>query len=176
MTKHSGSNLNHNLGFLLRLGSGWGYDGKCEWFATWAPATNRDHVLQLIFQEDNHTAVKFFIQRDLPDDVRAELTQTILELGGRVEEKVPRQGYVLISPGTAEGQRLRECWALPDRPHRFFVPYTFVEACKVAGTHLRQIFVENGAPIPIHIHSSIANVNARSTLSSRIMVSATGLS
>ncbi|KAF9044851.1 hypothetical protein BDZ89DRAFT_1008374 [Hymenopellis radicata] len=123
----------------------------------------------LIFQEDNHTAVKFFIQRDLPDDVRAELTQTILELGGRVEEKVPRQGYVLISLGTAEGQRLRECWALPDRPHRFFVPHTFVEACKIAGTHLRQIFVENGAPIPIHIHSSIANVNARNTLSERIM-------
>lgn len=58
-----------------------------------------------------------------------------------------------------------------DRPDRFFVPYTYVEACKIAGMLLKQIFVEeNGSPIGMHIHPSIANVNARSALSSRIMV------
>ncbi|KAF8807554.1 hypothetical protein BYT27DRAFT_7189632 [Phlegmacium glaucopus] len=34
---------------------------------------------------------------------------------------------------------------------------------------LKQIFLENGAPIAMHIHPSIANVNARSALGSRIM-------
>lgn len=35
---------------------------------------------------------------------------------------------------------------------------------------LKQIFVENGVPIGMHIHPSIANVNARTALSQRIMV------
>jgi len=92
-------------------------------------------------------------------------------LGGRVETKVPRQGYILVQPGTAEGERLRLCWTTPDRPERHFVPYTYVEACKIAGMQLKQIFVENGMPIKMHIHPSIANINARATLSQRIMVS-----
>jgi hypothetical protein len=50
------------------------------------------------------------------------------------------------------------------------VPYTYVEACKIAGMLLKQIFFQNGAPIPMHIHPSIANVNARSALSQRITV------
>ena len=91
-------------------------------------------------------------------------------LGGRVETKVPRQGYVLVQPGTAEAERLRLCWTSPDRPERHFVPYTYVEACKIAGMLLKQIFVDNGAPIKMHIHHSIANVNARAALSQRIMV------
>lgn len=94
----------------------------------------------------------------------------IQSLGGRVEEKVPRQGYILVQPGTAEEERLRQCWTSADRPERHFVPYTYVEACKIAGILLKQIFLENGASIAMHIHSSIANVNARSALSSRIMV------
>jgi hypothetical protein len=93
-------------------------------------------------------------------------------LGGRVEEKVPRQGYILVEPGTPEEERLRLCWSSPDRPERYFVPYTYVEACKMAGMLLKQIFIENGAAIPMHIHSSIANVNARNALSSRIIVCA----
>ncbi|KIY72777.1 hypothetical protein CYLTODRAFT_6905 [Cylindrobasidium torrendii FP15055 ss-10] len=118
---------------------------------------------------DGDTQIKFFIQRDVPQDVMQELTKIIQEQGGRIEEKVPRQGYVLIAPGTAEAHRLRSCWFSPDRPGRFFVPYTFVEACKNAGAHLKQIFTEGGMPIPIHIHSSFCNPNARASLSDRII-------
>ncbi|KAF8272888.1 hypothetical protein EI94DRAFT_1716959 [Lactarius quietus] len=60
------------------------------------------------------------------------------------------------------------CWDSPDRPERHFVPYTFVEACKIAGMLLKQIFVENGEPIKFHIDSSIANINARAALGARI--------
>lgn len=84
---------------------------------------------------------------------------------------MPRQGYVLTHPGTPEEERLRLCWISLDRPERHFVPYTYVEACKIAGMLLKQIFVENGVPIKMHIHPSIANVNARAALSQRIMVS-----
>lgn len=87
---------------------------------------------------------------------------------------MPRQGYILTQPGTPEEERLRLCWISSDRPERHFVPYTYVEACKIAGMLLRQIFVENGAPIKMHIHPSIANVNARAALSQRIMVSSRG--
>ncbi|KAJ6519634.1 hypothetical protein C8R45DRAFT_852716 [Mycena sanguinolenta] len=122
-----------------------------------------------IFHDPNGFSVKFFIQKDLPEEVQAELCETITSLGGRVETKVPRQGYILVQFGTAEESRLRLCWTSADRPDRYFVPYTYVEACKVAGMLLKQIFVENGAPMPMHIHPSIANVNARSALSQRIM-------
>ncbi|KAH7883736.1 hypothetical protein F5I97DRAFT_1938415 [Phlebopus sp. FC_14] len=122
-----------------------------------------------IFQDANGLAVKFFIQKDIAQEIQAELCETITSLGGRVESKVPRQGYVLVQPGTAEEERLRLCWTNPDRPERHFVPYTYVEACKIAGMLLKQIFVENGAPIKMHIHHSIANVNARAALSQRIM-------
>ncbi|KAH9486777.1 hypothetical protein JR316_0000842 [Psilocybe cubensis] len=128
-----------------------------------------ESIRQPIFQDDNGLAVKFFIQKDLPQEVQAELCETVTSLGGRVEAKVPRQGYILVQPGTAEEERLRLCWTSPDRPERYFVPYTYVEACKIAGMLLKQIFVENGAPLRMHIHPSIANVNARSALSSRIM-------
>lgn len=67
---------------------------------------------------------------------------------------------------------MRLCWTSSDRPDRFFVPYSYIEACKIAGMLLKQIFVENGGPIPMHIHASIANPNARQALSSRIMVRA----
>lgn len=117
----------------------------------------------------NGLAVKFFIQKDISQEIQAELCETITSLGGRVETKVPRQGYVLVQPGTAEAERLRLCWTSPDRPERHFVPYTYVEACKIAGMLLKQIFVDNGAPIKMHIHHSIANVNARAALSQRIM-------
>ena len=51
------------------------------------------------------------------------------------------------------------------------MPYTFVEACKIHGMLLKQIFIHDGQPIRMHIDSSIANVNVRATLSARIMVS-----
>ncbi|KAG6850837.1 hypothetical protein H0H93_008140, partial [Arthromyces matolae] len=122
-----------------------------------------------IFQDSNGLAVKFFLQKDLPDAIQAELCETITALGGRVEAKVPRQGYILVQPGTNEGERLRVCWNSAERPERHFVPYTYVEACKIAGMLLKQIFVENGAPILMHIHPSIANVNAQAALGQRIM-------
>ncbi len=143
-----------------------------------------------MFQDSNGIAVKFFIQKDLPTELQAELCETITvrntplvsllstysmkiilqALGGRVEAKVPRQGFVLIRPHTNEGERLVLCWDSPDRPDRHFVPYTYVEACKIAGMLLKQIFVENGEAIKFHIDSSIANINARAALSARIMV------
>ncbi|KAJ7225709.1 hypothetical protein GGX14DRAFT_640497 [Mycena pura] len=135
----------------------------------------RSHVVPCSFvrnpnpMDSNGLAVKFFIQKDLPENVQAELCETITSLGGRVEAKVPRQGYILVQPATTEEERLRLCWTSVERPERFFVPYTYVEACKIAGMLLKQIFVENGAPIPMHIHSSIANINARNALSQRIM-------
>ncbi|TCD66382.1 hypothetical protein EIP91_001431 [Steccherinum ochraceum] len=122
-----------------------------------------------IFQDENGLAIKFFIQKDLPEEIQAEVCETIASLGGRVESKVPRAGYVLIQPGTTEEERLRLCWATQDRPDRYFVPYTYVDACKISGMLLKQIFIEDGLPIRMHIDSSIANVNARATLSARIM-------
>ncbi|OBZ79473.1 hypothetical protein A0H81_00678 [Grifola frondosa] len=122
-----------------------------------------------IFQDSNGFAIKFFIQKDIPQEIQAEVCETIAGLGGRVEPKVPRAGYVLIQPGTAEEERLRLCWSTPERPERHFVPYTYVEACKISGMLLKQIFVHDGHPIRMHIDSSIANVNVRAALSTRIM-------
>ncbi|EJF66601.1 hypothetical protein DICSQDRAFT_45905 [Dichomitus squalens LYAD-421 SS1] len=114
-------------------------------------------------------AVKFFIQKDIPQKTQAEVCETISALGGRVEPKVPRAGYVLVQPGTAEEERLRLCWSTADRPERYFVPYTYVEACKITGMLLKQIFIQDGQPIRMHIDSSIANVNVRAALATRIM-------
>ncbi|KAI9062966.1 hypothetical protein FKP32DRAFT_1592926 [Trametes sanguinea] len=122
-----------------------------------------------IFQDANGMAIKFFIQKDIPEEIQAEVCETIASLGGRVEPKVPRVGYVLVQPGTAEEERLRLCWSTPERPERYFVPYTYVEACKVSGMLLKQIFIQDGQPIRMHIDSSIANVNVRAALSARIM-------
>jgi hypothetical protein len=80
-------------------------------------------------------------------------------------------GYILVQPSTPEEERLRICWTSADRPERHFVPFTYVDACKIAGMLLKQIFVYEGEPIKMHIHPSIANVNARTALSQRIMVS-----
>lgn len=91
--------------------------------------------------------------------------------GGRVEGKVPRAGYILIQPGTPEAGRLQTCWQAEDLPERFFVPYTWVNACKTHNLLLKQIFISNGEPIRMHIDSSIANINARALLSNRILVS-----
>ena len=79
-----------------------------------------------------------------------------------------------MQPSTAEEERLRLCWTSADRPDRHFVPYTYVDACKIAGMLLKQIFTDNGTPITMHIHPSIANPNARSALSARIMVCTDG--
>lgn len=84
--------------------------------------------------------------------------------------KVPRVGFVLVDFGTPEEERLSACWKMEDRPDRFFVPYTYVDACEANGTLLKQIFIHEGQPIKFHIHPSIANVNARAELSDDIQV------
>ncbi|RPD63051.1 hypothetical protein L226DRAFT_549322 [Lentinus tigrinus ALCF2SS1-7] len=122
-----------------------------------------------IFQDAHGMAIKFFIQKDIPQEIQADVCETIAALGGRVEPKVPRAGFVLVQPGTAEEERLRLCWSTPERPERYFVPYSYVEACKVSGMLLKQIFLHEGKPIRMHIDSSIANVNVRATLATRIM-------
>ncbi len=91
--------------------------------------------------------------------------------GGRVETKVPIKGYVLIQPDTPEAARLRETWDLIDRPERHFVAFTWVGSCREAGRILRPIFVDqNGEPIRICIHNSIANYNSRETIARHILV------
>ncbi|KAI0704905.1 hypothetical protein BC835DRAFT_1468497 [Cytidiella melzeri] len=122
-----------------------------------------------IFHDQHGLPIKFFIQKDLPQEIQTEVCEAITSLGGRVESKVPRVGYILVQPGTTEEERLRICWASPDRPERFFVPYTFVDTCKINGALIKQIFFRDGQPIRMHIDSSIANVNVRATLSQRIM-------
>ncbi|KIY45442.1 hypothetical protein FISHEDRAFT_49411, partial [Fistulina hepatica ATCC 64428] len=126
-------------------------------------------VLQAIFTDDEGFPVKFFLQKDLDCHVLTDLRKAIPAMGGRVEPKVPRQGFIVVMPGSDEEARLRLCWQSEDRPGRFFVPYTWVEECAVAGKLLKQIFVSKGVPMKLHIHSSVANVNSRIALSRRII-------
>ncbi|TRM65764.1 hypothetical protein BD626DRAFT_627782 [Schizophyllum amplum] len=121
-----------------------------------------------IFQDEAGNAVKFFIQKDLPQDIQQRLQEDIVASGGRVHSKVPIAGYVLTAPGTEEDQRLRYCWKRPERPERYFVPHTFVDACKTANKLVPQLFLEQGEPMPFHLHSSILNVNMREVIAERI--------
>jgi len=98
------------------------------------------------------------------------LTQREQRLGGRVEDKIPRAGYVLIQPDTPEGHRLKSCWLTSDRPERFVVPYTFVEICESKGILLKQIFIHEDRPMGIHIHRTIANVIVRGNIAAIIAV------
>ncbi|KAH8120088.1 hypothetical protein DFH11DRAFT_32037 [Phellopilus nigrolimitatus] len=119
---------------------------------------------------DGEQPVKFFVQRDLPEDVLKPLEGTIEEEGGRLEERVPIRGYIVIQPGTAEAERLCATWQVEERPHRYFVPYTWVEACKQKGRLIRQIFVDNAFPVKIHIHKTIANVKIREEVADTISI------
>ncbi|TDL28416.1 hypothetical protein BD410DRAFT_220818 [Rickenella mellea] len=121
-----------------------------------------------IFVEQDGHSIKFFLQKDLPDDIQRALTDAIQAEEGRIESKVPIKGYVLIQPDTMEAERLRSCWTSQDRPGRYFVPYTWVDACRDSQLVLRQIFLHDGYPVKMHIHSSIANLNSRETLARRI--------
>jgi hypothetical protein len=92
------------------------------------------------------------------------------DLGGQITAAVPRAGYVLIDPGTKEGERLRACWTDKTRPDRYFVPFTWVDACRAHKLELRQIFVKEGQPLKVCIHPSISNPNVREALKLRIVV------
>ncbi|KAF8529674.1 hypothetical protein BU17DRAFT_8045, partial [Hysterangium stoloniferum] len=107
-----------------------------------------------IFQVDDH-AIKFFIQKDLDEKVIEQLQKNIKRHGGRIEAKVPLQGFLLINPDTEEGQRLIDCWDTPDRPKRNLVPPTFVDACLDAGKLIPQVFRRDGVSLRINIHSCI---------------------
>lgn len=87
-------------------------------------------------------------------------------------DKVPRVGFVLVDFGTPEEERLTTCWKVDDRPDRYFVQYTYVDACEANGALLKQIFIHQNEPIKFHIHPSIANVNTRLELTNTILVSA----
>ncbi|KZV71277.1 hypothetical protein PENSPDRAFT_650757 [Peniophora sp. CONT] len=123
---------------------------------------------ELLFQDNTGQQVKFFIQRDVPDYAR--ICADITALGGRVEDKIPRSGFVLIAPGSEEGNRLIECWNKPEeRPDRFFVPFTYVQACRAEGRLLRQIFLVAHRRLKFYIHPDIANVHTRDIIRSQII-------
>jgi len=124
---------------------------------------------QAIFTDAAGASVKFFIQKDLPDELQANIRDAIQAEDGIVDAKVPIKGYILIQPGTAEGERLQACWANADRPERYFVPYTWIDASREAGKMIPQIFVKDGAPIKMRIHSSIANLNSREVIATQIL-------
>jgi hypothetical protein len=93
------------------------------------------------------------------------------ELGGLITLKVPRAGFVLLDPGSAEATRLQECWRSEERLDRHFVPYTFVDACQASKAVIPQIFLKGSKPVCFHIHSSISRSALRETISQRIAVS-----
>ncbi|KAL5535307.1 hypothetical protein ACEPAF_3401 [Sanghuangporus sanghuang] len=120
-----------------------------------------------IFESDGHP-VKFFLQKDIPDFERVTLENSIRSNGGLLVEKVPIRGYVVISPGTPEADRLEAEWRVGDRPHRYFVPCSWIQACLECGRLITQVFIKDTYPVRIHIHRSIANVVSRQELADRI--------
>ncbi|KAK7058823.1 hypothetical protein VNI00_001447 [Paramarasmius palmivorus] len=124
----------------------------------------------LLFQDAAGNSVKFHIQGAIPPDVQAQLRQSIMALGGQIETAVPDQGIVLVEPEATEQERLVIHQTRPDlRLH--VVPYTYIDACRMAGVIFKRIFVETEAelPMPMHIHDSIANPKFREELSERIL-------
>ncbi|KAL5495489.1 DLD2 [Sanghuangporus weigelae] len=120
-----------------------------------------------IFESDGHP-VKFFLQKDIPDFERVTLGNSIRNNGGLLVEKVPIRGYVVISPGTPEADRLEAEWRVEDRPHRYFVPCSWIQACLECGSLIPQVFIKDKYPVRIHIHRSIANVVSRQELADKI--------
>jgi hypothetical protein len=107
----------------------------------------------------------------MPAQPRYELTGG-QDLGGQVTVGVPRAGYVLIDRDTDEGERLRACWTDEARPDRYFVPFTWVDACRAHKLELRQIFVTEGQPLKACIHPSVVNEDVRRALQLRVIVCA----
>ncbi|KAI5121324.1 hypothetical protein M0805_003791 [Coniferiporia weirii] len=133
------------------------------------PNPPRRAEIEMIFLVDGQP-VKFFIQKDLPDDLRGSLEETIKFEGGTVEAKVPIRGYVIILPGTPEADRLSATWQVEGRPYRYIVPYTWINACRKRGRILSQVFVENCHPVKFYLHKSIANLKTREDLAETIIL------
>ncbi|KAJ4486322.1 hypothetical protein J3R30DRAFT_3697829 [Lentinula aciculospora] len=87
------------------------------------------------------------------------------DLGGTIDANVPDKGYVLADLHNPESQRIFQLFS----PERWVVPLTFVEACKTAGVHIKPVFLEDGMPMPIHVHESLANLKFREALYEKIL-------
>ncbi|KAF9068062.1 hypothetical protein BDP27DRAFT_1383750 [Rhodocollybia butyracea] len=109
--------------------------------------------------------VHFFIQPELIAEIQDALRQSITELGGEIDAEISDNGHILTDLSNQDTPRLFQLFG----PQRV-VPFTYVEACKAAGIHLQPIFFEEGAPLGIHIHESIANVKFREALCEKIMI------
>ncbi|THU91767.1 hypothetical protein K435DRAFT_968014 [Dendrothele bispora CBS 962.96] len=121
-------------------------------------------ILRLCRPQSFFQGVRFFIQPDLPHETIQDLVQSITALGGEIDTKPPKGGYTLVQFGTTEAEQL-----LHHASEQWVVPYTYVDACKKAGFHLKPIFTEEDGPMGIHIHESIANPNFRDTLNEQIL-------
>ncbi|KAF9270375.1 hypothetical protein L218DRAFT_31043 [Marasmius fiardii PR-910] len=125
-----------------------------------------------LFIGDGGNPIKFYIQEDISQEVKAHLLQTIPVLGGEVVGgTIPPSGsIVLIELGKPDAERLLGERTRPDlRLH--VVPYTYIEACRSAGALLKQIFVEEpgSQPMAIHLHESLANPKFRDEMCLRIL-------
>ncbi|EEB90476.1 hypothetical protein MPER_11314 [Moniliophthora perniciosa FA553] len=110
------------------------------------------------------------IKSDIDQDVQSQLREAITGLGGELETTLPDHGIILVEPGSTDQERMVIHQTRPDlRVH--VVPYTYIDACRMAGTIFQRIFVETEAelPMPMHIHESIANPKFREELSERIL-------
>ncbi|KZW04193.1 hypothetical protein EXIGLDRAFT_716194 [Exidia glandulosa HHB12029] len=122
-----------------------------------------------VFTGDNDEPAKFFIQGDLQPEVVDTLTSDITEHGGRVIDKIPLRGFVLVDPNSESGLRLIANWRNPDKPHRRVLPTTFVSACINFGGILPAIFTTvANVPLRMHLHASIQDQVARERAYKRI--------
>ncbi|KAH7105609.1 hypothetical protein BKA62DRAFT_754750 [Auriculariales sp. MPI-PUGE-AT-0066] len=122
-----------------------------------------------ILLDDEGNAAKFFVQKDLPATVLTVLREQIPAYGGIIIDRVPTQGFVLIDPESAEGQRLLSRWVTPEKPNRRIVPVTFVAACINVNGILPPIFVTKlRDPLQCHIHESVRKSAVRERAMERI--------
>ncbi|KIK71132.1 hypothetical protein GYMLUDRAFT_33264 [Collybiopsis luxurians FD-317 M1] len=119
-------------------------------------------TLQGIFQ-----GIRFYLQPEIIAEVQNALRQSIIELGGQVDVNVPDKGYVLADLNSNEPERTRIFQLF--NPERWVVPLSYVESCKAMRIRLQPIFLDEGRPMHIHIHESIANINFRQKMCERIM-------
>ncbi|KDQ18701.1 hypothetical protein BOTBODRAFT_518886 [Botryobasidium botryosum FD-172 SS1] len=132
-----------------------------------------------LFVTDNSVALEFHIQKTLDERLKRFLEHQIERHGGTVANSTaipPSNGYILIDPDTEKGERLKT--RFPDNgKNRYVVCWTFVLGSIQAGRLLTQdemssakpIFVRNGRPINIYLHSTLGKARIKS-LSSRISI------
>ncbi|KAJ3750197.1 hypothetical protein DFH05DRAFT_1385556, partial [Lentinula detonsa] len=109
--------------------------------------------------------IHFYLQPEILPELQDTLRRSITELGGEIDANVPDKGYVLADLHNPQSQQIFQLFT----PQRWVVPLTFVEACKAAGAYIKPIFLEEGVPMPIHVHESIANLKFREALYEKIL-------